>query len=316
MAWQRGIPYPVYERQQTKQDMRPLLAMEDYRIAYAMALAGGMPSDRDSLLMFIARWAMHQPDCRTFVVSEALCHALRDTDMRKVDESLIRLPFHNMYVDVSAAKIPIGGWFGDGVEGIFEGALLIQAPEEEEEQEIKDHIVVVSVVRCVDDTDGISYNLVKRSMIADLLSENKELDSGNDFLRLVMNSILYVNSVNADVREEWLKQGLAKKAKQAKGSRKRKLREQLTRFGKVHRVGSKFIHIPHVPQAHGSGRDGRKVGVRFMVRGHWRWLWYGPRKGGERIRKPKWIAPFWKGPEVADIVHREYQVEGKQRRKE
>jgi hypothetical protein len=50
-------------------------------------------------------------------------------------------------------------------------------------------------------------------------------------------------------------------------------------------------------------RDGGAVFSRFMVRGHWRRAadtW--------RDRTPRWIAPYWKGPPLGDIVEREYTL--------
>ena len=44
---------------------------------------------------------------------------------------------------------------------------------------------------------------------------------------------------------------------------------------------------------------GRRIGVRFPVRGFWRQQWY-PSRG---VHRPKWIDPHWRGPEDAPIVH-------------
>lgn len=46
---------------------------------------------------------------------------------------------------------------------------------------------------------------------------------------------------------------------------------------------------------------GRKIGVRFPVRGFWRNQWY-PSRG---VHRPKWIPEHWRGPEDAPIVHAE-----------
>ena len=42
---------------------------------------------------------------------------------------------------------------------------------------------------------------------------------------------------------------------------------------------------------------------RFMVRGHWRRA-----SDTWRDRNPRWIAPYWKGPPLGDIVEREYTL--------
>lgn len=52
-----------------------------------------------------------------------------------------------------------------------------------------------------------------------------------------------------------------------------------------------------------SGRRGT-IESRFMVRGHWRRP--NPSWADQRLR---WIEPYWKGPETAPIVERDYRLE-------
>jgi hypothetical protein len=42
---------------------------------------------------------------------------------------------------------------------------------------------------------------------------------------------------------------------------------------------------------------------RFMVRDHWRQA--NPSWKDQRVR---WIAPYWKGPDIAALVERAYQL--------
>lgn len=66
----------------------------------------------------------------------------------------------------------------------------------------------------------------------------------------------------------------------------------------------------HVRAALDDERAGRRRGsspkVQFLVRGHWRNQAHGP---GLTLRTPKWIFPFWKGPEAARILLRTHRVE-------
>jgi len=49
--------------------------------------------------------------------------------------------------------------------------------------------------------------------------------------------------------------------------------------------------------------SGRQILHRFMVRGHWR---RAPAKWkDQRIR---WIEPYWKGPDIAAVIEREYRL--------
>ncbi|MGI5286610.1 hypothetical protein ACQEVF_25180 [Nonomuraea polychroma] len=55
------------------------------------------------------------------------------------------------------------------------------------------------------------------------------------------------------------------------------------------------------PEQAGTEEGGRKLSVRFPVRGFWRNQWY-PSRG---VHRPKWIDPHWRGPEDAPITHPE-----------
>lgn len=50
-------------------------------------------------------------------------------------------------------------------------------------------------------------------------------------------------------------------------------------------------------------QDGQGLMMRFMVRGHWRRA--EPNWKDQRLR---WIEPYWKGPDLAAIIEREYQM--------
>ena len=49
--------------------------------------------------------------------------------------------------------------------------------------------------------------------------------------------------------------------------------------------------------------SGRKLLHRFMVRGHWRRpaaTW--------KEQRPRWIKPYWKGPDLAAVIERTYKL--------
>lgn len=61
-------------------------------------------------------------------------------------------------------------------------------------------------------------------------------------------------------------------------------------------------HLRHVLSG---SRGGGKLGVQFMVRGHWKNQAHGPRRS---LRKHIWIQPFWKGPEESRVLLRQHTV--------
>jgi hypothetical protein len=73
--------------------------------------------------------------------------------------------------------------------------------------------------------------------------------------------------------------------------------------GKFH--DQKFITLS-VPKDYESlSHEERKIDKRFVVRGHW---W--PRLSNTESQKPRrWVFPFWKGPELSEIISKPYKVE-------
>jgi hypothetical protein len=55
-------------------------------------------------------------------------------------------------------------------------------------------------------------------------------------------------------------------------------------------------------------RSGSMPHVRFLVRGHWKNIVYGPQSSLRRLQQ---IAPYWKGPDEADIVSRAIKLGNK-----
>jgi len=54
-----------------------------------------------------------------------------------------------------------------------------------------------------------------------------------------------------------------------------------------------------------SDKTGRTIDKRWVVRGHWTNQAYGK---GHLLRKRIWILPYWKGPELSEIVSKKYKV--------
>ena len=50
-------------------------------------------------------------------------------------------------------------------------------------------------------------------------------------------------------------------------------------------------------------REGSSLMHRFMVRGHWR-----RPAASWKVQRPRWIEPYWKGPDLATIIEREYRL--------
>lgn len=130
-------------------------------------------------------------------------------------------------------------------------------------------------------------------------------------VHLVLNAILYATSAS----EAWpVLQSPAKAlSARVKGFGKKRQDRAATRAAelrKAHSNESVFVLPGKIPitrlrQLRDMERssEGRELFSRFMVRGHWRrpaTTW-----SDQRLR---WIEPYWKGPEMATIIEREYRM--------
>jgi len=130
-------------------------------------------------------------------------------------------------------------------------------------------------------------------------------------LHLIVNAILYATSADVPwplsrsparrLRAQGRDRGKAKRERVAK--RVEELRE--------HSSGEDVFYLPgRIPisqlraiEETERGARGGELMARFMVRGHWRRassVW--------RVQGLRWIEPYWKGPELAAIIEREYKL--------
>lgn len=119
----------------------------------------------------------------------------------------------------------------------------------------------------------------------------------DQLLHLAINAVLYATS--ADMRSE-------ERAPAPPGSRRQK-HAQLSGEQVYYLPGR--IRVGDAPQsARPSGRHPETaIHKRFWVRGHWRRP--NPSWEDQRLR---WIAPYLKGPELAAIIERQYDLVGSQ----
>lgn len=106
---------------------------------------------------------------------------------------------------------------------------------------------------------------------------------------LFFNTVLYINDPSRNIQET-----------QSVRSRKLKVDGKKT-------VRNEYIHLRPPKSYRAIGMNsGRKVGVKFLVRGHWRNQAVGE---GRKSHKRIWIFPHWKGPELSEIISKPYKVD-------
>ena len=266
-------------------------------------------------------------DCRTFLLSADLVEALKATDTRDIPQDLVKIPFDFIYIDVSSSPIQSMNDVNkcaDSIRGIF-----VPSPKNWVFMDFckkmgidpSINLMGIPIEYAPGDTDGpggfeanwcagmLFWGAVdgrfKRSSTA--IDHNRSNKAPPDLWNLWINSILYINSVNADIREGWLYESTAKKMKGKKGKRKRDMRRHLERGGRIFRVGH-YISIPQISDGDKKDHQGGTINTRFMVRGHWHSFWTGSNRFGTKKKVLKWLTPYWKGPETADVVHGTYAV--------
>ena len=145
------------------------------------------------------------------------------------------------------------------------------------------------------------------------VSDEDFYDSGLQFARTVLNAALYLSSADAEMQEVLSpREGLDAQAAATRSAPKRKrLRDEAKKISALDyvEVGASVGPIRVEPGRDAPGDTevptGIRRNVRFLVRGHWRHQAHGP---GRSLRRLMWIRPFYKGPEMADLVNRPYVV--------
>lgn len=133
----------------------------------------------------------------------------------------------------------------------------------------------------------------------------------NPAIELAVKAILYLNSEKPDIKSgEGKRESIEKKLKKAKKDQKiKRLKKQLLWISATDfvDVGSS-IHVPKNKKASQEKvqfTGGFHLNYRFWVRGHFKHQAYGPKLSK---RKLIWIAPYMKGPDQAEIIHKKYSI--------
>ncbi|EHJ9985227.1 hypothetical protein KB976_004364 [Vibrio parahaemolyticus] len=160
---------------------------------------------------------------------------------------------------------------------------------------------------------GISVNIDNQE-INENLSDEIFYQDGLLFFRIILNSILYLDSDEAElVMEQSTRLEIEKSAKQTKSvaKRKKKLKEaekfsSLSYANVGHSIQPIIINKTRVNDINNAEEgSGRVSTYRFIVRGHWKQQVYGPKRS---LRKKIRIAPYYRGDDVAQLINKPYLV--------
>lgn len=156
-------------------------------------------------------------------------------------------------------------------------------------------------------TDWDSIGDVSKDNYLETISGDNE--SIQPFIRLLLNSILYLNSSDPDIIKTLapFKELEEKLVTVVKASKRKSIKKKLNRLSKTgaNVVGS-LIRVNRTLSTYMNEHIQRNVKIKssFMVRGHWRNQPYGE---GKQLFKLIWIIPYLKG-DISQVINKQYVV--------
>lgn len=252
--------------------------IEAYKVGVSMGMEGtDEMNDTRARLGMISHW--RNRGSKTFVLHNRLVSAFAHTDVPlDIVLSDQRYPFPCFVIESHDAIPLFTTTYGKDVHSIIVSRLI----KGEDGFDGESCVIVtafaggggIMIISC--DGDSIKENAILEPNEADILA----------MLSVVVNTVLYINSTERE-------------------STTSEIRSVKIKVG-GHRKRSNYIYL-HPPKQLSipSEHSGRKIDTRFMVRGHYRNVAYGPNKS---YRELKWIMPYWKGPELAEVVNKTYKL--------
>lgn len=227
---------------------------------------------------------------RLYSVRRDLCTALHGTRLRGLTQGDIELPEPSVFVHLDDGKdsfCVIIRLESKGGEGSF--GFSLGCPSE--------HGLFTGF------SSIIPHRTSLEALYDSAASQSGAPISGADILATVNNALLYITNNEHDVVRGSLdpeREALRARMLRAKGPKREKLKARLREIPEfpVFTVGGTYTIDKRLTEGTGLA-TGRHLNVRFIVAGHWR---QQPCGAGGRQRKLIWIAPHWKGPELAPVT--------------
>jgi len=137
-----------------------------------------------------------------------------------------------------------------------------------------------------------------------ILSTMNDTEVMPRLFQFTLNVLLYLTSADCDISiEKSQYDNMEKRIQNLQNTAKvRKLQHKMEKESRLHRyfIGRSFKLSPEEISLYNAIRSGKHK-VRYPVGGHWRLQPYGPRENP--IKKSKWIRPYFRGPEIAELIH-------------
>jgi hypothetical protein len=245
-------------------------------------------------------------------ISEDLCRAMMETEIT-IPPTEIRSPYRAFYIAIPPSMkmtmrnklLGINHRLDGIMVAIANEELMINTygwpPDDFDPTKIGFNRIIAPLDFNVSVEDYLSNEEV-RGKLEESVGEGNA-DKAIPWMRIVINSMLYLESEGADVdRSPDLPDRKARRLASIKAKKQR------TDFIEKNRHPWSLVRIGHNLTIHeGIKKASGELRSRFIVRGHWRNQAHGPNLS---LRKRKWIQPHWKGPDWADVMEgRIYKME-------
>jgi len=285
-----------------------------------LAQYGGSPTDLMSVAqMLFHSYAFQKGAGKIYEVSDSIGEMLLNTKL-DIDTSLVKSPCLETIIVIPDNLIKVRnvntGWhwayniyvnfkeFSD-YDKIIK-VLCVGKENENSSNELDDALFYFKVSlkdRTVSESLKKEMDGFKNNPDSYLYSNEEDWKVMPRLFYLVLNVLLYVTSADCDIKEirsqrpemEKRIQGLKNPAKIRKLIQKCQKESRYSHY----MIGSSIVLSPEEKQLYEEIQK-RRLSVRFLVGGHWRAQWYGPKDN--QVQKPKWIRPFFKGPEIGEII--------------
>lgn len=250
-----------------------------------------------------------------FTIKKDLAIALRDTEIPNISVEEIKLPFEGINIDFPEntlnAPANNASRYIVALTPVEQRLRIISMHGEYTNFINMDLIPGKKLWECIDETTRKTWENCNNPEIRARFEETSVYKDyyKSDMFRLAMNTILYITSPEADVQNTHNQEikNLNKKMINKKGLRREEYSKRIKMLNsqKNYIVGAKFRLSKEYTAKLTS--EGKKWELKHRVRvmGHFKNQPVGP---GRLERKRIWIAPYWKGPTMAELIQKKYVV--------
>ncbi len=262
---------------------------------------------------------------KVFEVDATIAEALDSTDLPKIPGEYFKLPFDAFCISF-AGDFAKDMFNSGGRANNFAGVMISEVPVVDDDGNSVHGGRLFPIIVYFDDDDFLKGNLGV-SIVWMILTDKFNIDGwvdrsveqicelkpneGKSFpdilrslFRVIVNMVMFLASEEVQKNLRLIDPSMPKLIT----SNKKKVRRYMKQYGhlskmKYYDVGKIGINLFQKKDISvGERREQWKLNHKFIVRGHWR---NQSIKDGHRVI---WIKPYFKGPEMADIVSKKYEV--------